>query len=278
MAESTLYSENHQSNFPKYPHITKLTKPANSHQGSTMANVVSLDSSPTSNHTFIRSYQACISCRKRFDEIFDSTNSSRKIKCDLGDPSRPESPPCRRCRREHKECKFQDLRTKKGGTSKPSDDVRSAKRIKDETESYQSTGLIAPETRLSVDPLCDLFSSTATTANHLGHPLASESATADRILHKEVHNAKEALNLLYEAAAETTSSGGEGQREAHTSLETNDQTRVDANTRAWQQFWCVKSGWITDTEARNYIDLYPRYFLYALITIAFSRVSTLWLL
>ena len=47
-------------------------------------------------------------------------------------------------------------------------------------------------------------------ANHLGPTIASESATADRILHKEVHSANEALNLLYEAAAETTSDTWEG--------------------------------------------------------------------
>ena len=126
-----------------------------------------------------------------------------------------------------------------------------------------------------MDPLCDLFSGTATTVNH---PLASESATTDRILHKEVHNAKEALNLLYEAAAESTSNSGEAQKEVHTTLESNDQTRVDVNTRAWRQFWCVKSGWITDTEARNYIDLYTPHFYYVLMMIAFSKVSTLWLL
>jgi len=138
---------------------------------------------------------------------------------------------------------------------KADEDARPAKRIKDETEPYQTSRFMphTTESELGVEPLCDLFPGTST-ANHLAHPIANDSATADRILHKEVHNAKEALNLLYEAAAETTSSG-EGQRPQST-LEPNDRSRVDETTKAWREFWCVKSGWISDAEARDYIDLY----------------------
>ncbi|GAA5893277.1 uncharacterized protein JCM6883_007618 [Sporobolomyces salmoneus] len=41
-----------------------------------------------------RTYRACQPCR------------SRKLKCDLGDPESPSEPPCRRCRRESRECVF----------------------------------------------------------------------------------------------------------------------------------------------------------------------------
>ncbi|GAA5920323.1 hypothetical protein JCM1841_004532 [Sporobolomyces salmonicolor] len=41
-----------------------------------------------------RTYRACQPCR------------SRKLKCDLGDPDNPSEPPCRRCRRESRECVF----------------------------------------------------------------------------------------------------------------------------------------------------------------------------
>ncbi len=45
---------------------------------------------------FQRAYKACIQCRKR------------KARCDLGGTS---SPPCARCRREHRECVFSSERS-----------------------------------------------------------------------------------------------------------------------------------------------------------------------
>ncbi|KAK4056570.1 zinc finger transcriptional activator [Microbotryomycetes sp. JL221] len=41
-----------------------------------------------------RTYRACLPCR------------GRKLKCDLGDPDAPSEGPCRRCRREQRECVF----------------------------------------------------------------------------------------------------------------------------------------------------------------------------
>ncbi|KAI9713064.1 MAG: hypothetical protein M1820_001049 [Bogoriella megaspora] len=48
-----------------------------------------------------RTYQACIPCRRR------------KVRCDLGPPDKPHDPPCKRCRRESKDCYFSATRRKK---------------------------------------------------------------------------------------------------------------------------------------------------------------------
>ena len=193
-------------------------------------------------HTFIRSYQACVPCRKR------------KVKCDLGDPGNPTDPPCRRCRREHKECFFQDLRTKKGGPSKPNDSSRSPKRIRSATPEESILGAVNVASTSRLDPGSDLYSS-PTSGPISGSLIPSESATTDRILHKEVHNASEALNLLYEAAAETRSDNTEGTSIGN-DLNLSVSNKESTNAAPWREFWCVKAGWITDMEARDYVDLF----------------------
>lgn len=212
-----------------------------------MERVVPDPTNLTPRHTFIRSYQACVPCRKR------------KVKCDLGDPGNPSDPPCRRCRREHKDCYFQDLRTKKGDAVKPSDTGQVAKRSR--SGSKVDEGRTPPANASQTSSLShpgDLFAHPAS-SNSLGHPAQlspNDSATADRILHKEVHNANEALNLLYEAAAEGRSETEGGRNTNARGFETQFSERDDPNTIAWRKFWCVKAGWMTDAEARRYVDLY----------------------
>jgi hypothetical protein len=201
-------------------------------------------------HTFIRSYQACVPCRKR------------KVKCDLGDPGNPSDPPCRRCRREHKDCYFQDLRMKRSGTPTPTDSPRSPKRIRSELPSNSPPRQVHRASPASLmDVAVDHFNppKLANAAHIVPSISPNESSTADRILHKEVHNANEALNLLYEAAAESRSESDEG-KSADTNFEARFSEKDNANTLAWRDFWCVKAGWMTDVEARCYIDLYfPAY-------------------
>lgn len=97
---------------------------------------------------------------------------------------------------------------------------------------------------------------TMPTSTHVGSAISpNESATADRILHKEVHNANEALNLLYEAAAESRSDTDEGNAPQN-SLSSRLTTKDDANVLAWREFWCVKAGWMTSVEAKCYVDLF----------------------
>jgi hypothetical protein len=212
-----------------------------------MTHVLSEQANITPKHTFIRSYQACVPCRKR------------KVKCDLGDPGNPSDPPCRRCRREHKDCYFQDLRMKKSGTPPATESPRSPKRIRSELPSNSPPRQVH---RASPPPLIDppvehYQPLKPANATHIVPSMISpnESSTADRILHKEVHNASEALNLLYEAAAESRSESDAG-KSADTNFEARFSEKDNANTLAWRDFWCVKAGWMTDVEARCYIDLY----------------------
>jgi hypothetical protein len=197
-------------------------------------------------HTFIRSYQACVPCRKR------------KVKCDLGDPGNPCDPPCLRCRREHKDCYFQDLRTSKNSSSAKGDAGPPAKRARIEGVAESSPASLHSATG-QLNSFGDIFAVAKSSVTRRAAVLSpNESATADRILHKEVHNAKEALNLLYEAAAESRSESDDGHG-AHPKSDARANTD-DINTVAWRDFWCVKAGWMTEGEARHYIDLYPLYY------------------
>jgi Fungal Zn(2)-Cys(6) binuclear cluster domain len=208
-----------------------------------MAHVGSDAAALAQKHTFIRSYQACVPCRKR------------KVRCDLGDPGNPSDPPCRRCRREHKDCFFQDLRTKKGGSSKHNESAHSAKRMRSETPTESTSTQPRATSASRVDSFGEVYTSSTSTGKHIGASISpNDSATTDRILHKEVHNANEALNLLYEAAAESRSESDEGKSGQNFGIPFPDQD--DPNTEAWREFWCVKAGWMTDAEARCYIDLY----------------------
>ena len=198
---------------------------------------------PATKHVFIRSYQACVPCRKR------------KVRCDLGDPGNPSDPPCRRCRREHKECFFQDLRTKKGGPSKPSESPPLVKRMR--TNSPLDPPAIQPGSTASSQQgsFGEVFPAIASASSLVGTSKSpNESATAERILQKEVHNANEALNLLFEAAAESRSETDEGIT-LQNRLGSRFSGKNDANVLAWRDFWCVKAGWMTDVEAKCYIDL-----------------------
>lgn len=213
-----------------------------------MAHVLTDTTGLISKHTFIRSYQACVPCRKR------------KVKCDLGDPGNPSDPPCRRCRREHKECYFQDLRTKKSASTTLREVPRSAKRTRSESTLESPTVQPHSTPSVSANPLDELFqSTTSTTSNpHVSAISPNESGTADRILHKEVHNANEALNLLYEAAAESRSDT-EGGDIGNQTFDHRFSNGNDANSLAWRDFWCVKAGWMTALEARRYIELYSHF-------------------
>src|SRR5947207_2850683 len=125
-----------------------------------MAHVGSDAAALTQKHTFIRSYQACVPCRKR------------KVRCDLGDPGNPSDPPCRRCRREHKDCFFQDLRTKKGGSSKHNESAHATKRMRSETPT-ESTGTQPRAKETSrIDSFADVYTSTTSDSTHIGSSIS----------------------------------------------------------------------------------------------------------
>ena len=206
-----------------------------------MAHVI--PSEPTSllsKHTFIRSYQACVPCRKR------------KVKCDLGDPGNPSDPPCRRCRREHKECYFQDLRTKK---SDPSGTLEGGRFVK-KARTLKSSVSPGPPSSAPNTVFPRISPPTVAPGPSIS---SSDSTTADRILHKEVHNASEALNLLYEAAAESRAES-ESQLANSSPFDAQLNEKLKVNAMAWRDFWCVRAGWMTDVEARTYVDLFTLFY------------------
>ncbi|CCH60675.1 hypothetical protein TBLA_0D01670 [Henningerozyma blattae CBS 6284] len=79
-----------------------------------------------------RSYKACINCRLK------------KVKCDLGPLENPHSPPCVRCKREARDCIFDEPLKKLGTVENENDSIDDNQRVPNspEDEIQQNTDII----------------------------------------------------------------------------------------------------------------------------------------
>ncbi|GAB1320317.1 zinc finger transcriptional activator [Madurella fahalii] len=166
-----------------------------------------------------RVYQACIPCRRR------------KVRCDLGSVDDPHDPPCVRCRRESKECYFSATRRKRkiddGSLDGDADHddyiLRNGRKQMRGTDSPAASTL---DRRLYSDvPLTPGGSqgrpqplrrpgdgpksarSNSTGEFGIGEPNTPlENFEARAVMRREVYGPQDALDLLYKAATEDTSS------------------------------------------------------------------------
>ncbi|KAK0722579.1 hypothetical protein B0T26DRAFT_771200 [Lasiosphaeria miniovina] len=181
-------------------------------------------SAPPSAHK--RVYQACIPCRRR------------KVRCDLGSVDDPRDPPCVRCRRESKDCYFSATRRKR----KADDDtvespeevdhddyiVRNGRKKLRETESPtvptidrrlfsdvpltpggregRPRPLSRPKDTTPTKSTTDTRSSTVGEFGSGEPNMPLENFEARSVMRRELYGPHDALDLLYKAATDNSSS------------------------------------------------------------------------
>ncbi|KAK4230850.1 hypothetical protein QBC38DRAFT_356275 [Podospora fimiseda] len=200
---------------------------ADSHTTNNNTNSQNTSSGGGGNAQHKRVYQACIPCRRR------------KVRCDLGSVDDPHDPPCVRCRRESKECYFSATRRKRKTEEGSIDDDlerddyilrngRKQMRVSVESpppSAYDrrlysevpltpggSTGRPQPLKRPHDDQRRSRGLSAgpkSATSNEFGNaepntPL--ENLEARTVMRREVYGPHDALDLLYKAATEFTTS------------------------------------------------------------------------
>ncbi|KXX75983.1 Transcriptional activator ARO80 [Madurella mycetomatis] len=167
----------------------------------------------------IRRHAACIPCRRR------------KVRCDLGSVDDPHDPPCVRCRRESKECYFSATRRKRKvddgsldgdadhddyilrngrkqmrGTDTPSASTLDRRLYSDvPLTPGGSQGRPQPLRRPGDGPRSARSNSAGEFG--IGEPNTPlENFEARAVMRREVYGPQDALDLLYKAATEDTSS------------------------------------------------------------------------
>lgn len=232
----------------------------------------------TSGREYQRAYKACLSCRQK------------KARCDLGGGSGgiPPGPPCARCRREQRQCLFSEKRawerTKRGQGQSRSD----------ASSSSQRDNLSSP---LQVQDAAHLPSQSSHTSPSGSHhdrdrgPPSTASGLTSSMMRTVVSSGNDALNLLFEAAAQngpleqrdparntyndkdgyhpdyrsarsvqTPGPGpGPGQSSVGTSPAAPAAVDISNPSRdvldVWESCRFVKMGWFTAKEAITYVDL-----------------------
>lgn len=211
---------------------------------------------------FQRAYQACTPCRKR------------KAKCDLGVDS---STPCARCRREHRQCVFSAQRG-------------SAKRQKtdngDRSSSIQQEDQVQNPSQ-AINDLGRVFVSYGSDSILSAHPSSQvetpqpmlKTKLSDPVISTILSSGKDALNILFEAAAhqeelaataKVSNYSPLGTHQSHNtpgSLFSSGTTSAVSNAvnsshpspdilKTWSYCRFVIAGWLSAEDAITYIDLF----------------------
>lgn len=183
-----------------------------------------------SGQNFKRSYVACLGCR------------SRKVRCVI-----EAEPPCARCKREHRECTFNNREKSHKGRHPPKWTLPSKSR---ELAPGQSVPQAAPLPTMSVG----------------GSAQTSPDAMSDRMISTVTTSSADALKLLFTStqpgvAPTAQRDGGESPTLAKategvgfTISRLSDPS--DDVLDMWDKCRFVRQGWFTAQEAVTYVDLY----------------------
>lgn len=203
---------------------------------------------------FRRTYVACDSCR------------SRKVRCAVG-----ENPPCAKCRREHRECRFDRRPTASKHRDRPTWAKLSPSQPPDSGPAAAASG--SPDSLVTHSP------------PEGGGPqwnrgsLHEPPSLSDRVVTSLVKGSNDALDVLYEVAgvlhnaaisphvepipSQSSSSGPSAvpaneRPDCHSGvgfliLTLSEPT--DATLDMWDKCRFVRQGWFTSQEAVTYVDL-----------------------
>lgn len=183
-----------------------------------------------SGKSFKRTYVACLGCR------------SRKVRCVI-----EAEPPCARCKREHRECTFNNREKSHKGRHPPKWAFPSKSR---EVAPSQSVPQAAPLPAMSVG----------------SNVQTSPGVVSDRMISTVTTSSADALNLLFTStqpgvASEARSDGAKlptvvkaTQGIGLTISQLSDPS--DEVLDMWDKCRFVRQGWFTAQEAVTYVDLY----------------------
>lgn len=136
--------------------------------------------------SFQRTYKACLNCR------------ARKVKCDFGDLANPSKPPCKRCKREGRDCQL--VESRRGG-------IKNVLMGRERKARQAVAGGLGSSSGGGGGGPAD--------ANVSVSRAGSSSVDGDEFSQRELHNTSDALEILAQAARtfpriSTTSAGAGG--------------------------------------------------------------------
>ncbi|KAH6876743.1 hypothetical protein B0T10DRAFT_448242 [Thelonectria olida] len=222
--------------------------------------------SSSNRRSFKRSYVACVPCRER------------KSRCII-----KEKPPCSKCAREHRECRF-DRRpkapkhreapkwTQPDATAKQAEPSASQQRpLADEVRQPSTSpqnlditlsdyhGLQGEVTSLTQSPnntnqtLYDRVRSTIVTGTNDALDVLSDAAGQHHsVARSSPSRLQQSANIVHTAGPKVVSGGSHGLGYTITALSEPDDATLDM----WDKCRFVRQGWFTGQEAVTYIDLF----------------------
>ncbi|KAL4795886.1 hypothetical protein BDV19DRAFT_378603 [Aspergillus venezuelensis] len=188
-------------------------------------------------YAFQRAYKACIPCR------------TRKVKCEIEpDPQRP----CKRCRRMNLECRFS---AKQPWSRRQIDEEdRNGTRTDDQGRSRGHGEAPVFVAAGVADRESEKTPSTAISAG-----LKEGGCISTTVLEKQVASGNDALDILFDAAAQTHTDTHTRVRQTTTETVSPFDVRSENNVlKIWEGCRFVKMGWFTAEEALLYTDWFFR--------------------